>query len=245
MPTPPTSVQLWSLRDLTKTDFAATVAQVARIGYQGVETAGFGNLTPVEGAAAIKAAGLKVSGMHVGIAALRQEFDRVVADAQTCGARHIICPAWPNNQFLSAAACTAIGQELGAIGARLRAFGLRFHFHNHAAELAMVEGRRVFDWMLDAAAPRDLGCQADVYWLHRGDKDPAAFLREQGRRIELVHLKDEKEIGLGPVNFAPVFEAIDAIGSVEWQVVEVEAYTGTPLEGVAQSFAQLKTWGRA
>ena len=112
---PPTSLQLWSVRDLTKTDFAATVAQVAAIGYTGVETAGFGNLTATEGAAAIKAAGLHVSGMHVGIGALRHEFDRVVAEAQACTTRHIICPSWPKNQFATAASCTAVGQELGAI----------------------------------------------------------------------------------------------------------------------------------
>ncbi len=40
----PVSIQLWSLRDLTKTDFAATMAEVAKIGYTGVETAGYGNL---------------------------------------------------------------------------------------------------------------------------------------------------------------------------------------------------------
>lgn len=242
---PPTSLQLWSVRDLTKTDFAATVAQVAAIGYAGVETAGFGNLTAIEGAAAIKAAGLHVSGMHVGIGALRHEFDRVVAEAQACATRHIICPSWPKNQFATAASCTAVGQELGAIGARLRAFGLEFHFHNHAAELAVVEGRRVFDWLLDAAAPRDLGCQADVYWVHQGDKDPAEFIREQGRRIRLIHLKDEKELGLGPVDFPAVFTAMDSIGSVEWQVVEVEQYNHAPLDSVRLSFAQLKTWGRA
>ncbi len=245
MSTIPTSLQLWSLRDLVKTDFAGTVAQVAALGYQGVETAGFGNTTAADGAAAVKAAGLKVSGMHVGIQALRQDFDRVVTEALTCETKHVICPSWPKQQFISGAACTAIGEELGAIGARLRAFGLRFHFHNHAPELAVVEGRRVFDWMLDAAAPRDLGCEADVYWVHQGGKDPAAFIREQGRRISLVHLKDEKEIGGGPVDFPAVFAALDSVGTVEWQVVEVEAYTGTPLDGVKQSLEQLKSWGRA
>ena len=245
MSSTPTSLQLWSLRDLAKTDFASTVSQVAALGYQGVETAGFGNLNAKEGAAAIKAAGLKVSGMHVGLGALRQEFDRVVSEAFACETRHVICPSWPREHFVSGAACTAIGEELASIGARLRGFGLRFHFHNHAPELAVVDGRRVFDWMLDAAAPRDLGCEADVYWVHKGGKDPAAFIREQGRRIELVHLKDEKEIGGGPVDFPAVFAALDAVGTVEWQIVEVEAYTGTPLEGVKKSLEQLKAWGRA
>jgi sugar phosphate isomerase/epimerase len=241
----PTALQLWSLRDLVKTDFAATVATVAQMGYAGVETAGYGNLDAAAAAAAVKNAGLRVSGMHVGLAALRADLPKVIAEARGFGTRHVICPHWPKEEFTSAAACAAIGEELGGIGARLREVGLEFHFHTHASELAVVEGRRVFDWMLDAAAPRDLGCQADVYWVQRGGKDPAAFLREQGRRVRLVHLKDEKEIGGGPVDFSTVFAAMDAIGAVEWQIVEVEAYTGTPLEGVKQSLNQLKAWGRA
>jgi len=40
----PISLQLWSVHEETSRDFAATVAEVARIGYTGVELAGTGNL---------------------------------------------------------------------------------------------------------------------------------------------------------------------------------------------------------
>ncbi len=40
----PVALQLWSVREDAKRDFAATVAEVARIGYAGVELAGYGNL---------------------------------------------------------------------------------------------------------------------------------------------------------------------------------------------------------
>jgi len=245
MPNPKTSLQLWSLRDQTKDDFAATVQAVAAMGYAGVETAGWGNLEAAAASAAIRDAGLEVSGMHVNIRRLRAEFNQVVDEAVLCGARDIICPSWPKEHYRSGAACTQIGSELNELGARLRGLGFRFHFHNHAPELAVVDGRRVFDWMLDAAEPRNLGCQADVYWVHVGGKDPAAFIREQGRRITLLHIKDEKEIGTGPVDFAPVFAAAESIGAVEWYVIEVEQYNHAPLESVRQSLEQLRRWGKA
>lgn len=241
---PRTSVQLWSVRDHTKQDFAGTVAALAQMGYAGVETAGFGNLTAPEAAAAVRDAGLVVSGMHVGIQNFRTNFNQVIDDALTCGATDLIVPSWPRTLYRSAAACTQIGAELDALGARVAAYGLQLHFHNHDPEMVIVEGRRVFDWMLDAAAPAHLGCQADVYWVQKGGKDPATFIREQGRRITLLHLKDEKEIGTGPVDFAPIFEAVASIGSVRWQVVEVEHYNHDPLESVRLSLEQLKAWGQ-
>jgi len=241
----PVALQLWSIRDLVKTDFAAAVAEVAKIGYAGVETAGFGNLDAAGAAAALKSAGLTCAGMHVGIDELHRNLNGAITNAHLLGAKHVTCPSWPRDHFHSANACQGIGRELGSIGGAFRAQGIQFAYHNHAAELAVVDGRRVFDWMLDAAAPRDLACQADVYWVQVGGKDPAEFIREQGRRIRTLHLKDEAEIGGGPVDFAAVFEAADQIGAVEWQIVEVEKYNYEPMESVRRSFEQLRTWGRA
>lgn len=240
----PVALQLWSVREDTARDFAATVGAVARMGYAGVELAGYGNTDAKGAKAALDAAGLKVAGMHAGIGQLRSDLNQVVDDALRFGTKHVICPYWPHEHYHSAAACTRIGEELGAIGATFRAHGINFAFHNHAFEMKVVDGRRVFDWMLDAAAPRDLGCQADVYWVHVGGKNPVEFIREQGRRIRTAHLKDEKEIGTGPVKFDEVFAAFDAIGALEWYVVEVEQYNHVPLESVRLSIEQLKKWNK-
>lgn len=241
----PVSLQLWSLRDLTKTDFAAAMSEVAKIGYAGVETAGYGNLDAAAAAKAIADAGLKVSGQHVGIAALRADLSKVAHEAHLLGTTNVICPFYQRELFRSSAAASQIGEELDEIGAKLRGFGIQFHYHNHAFELAEVDGRSGYDWLLDAASPRNLLCQADVFWVHAGGKNPARFIREQGRRIKLLHLKDDKEIGGGPVNFQEVFEAVESIGALEWYVVEVEKYNHAPLESVRLSFEQLKKWGKA
>jgi sugar phosphate isomerase/epimerase len=241
----PLSLQLYSVRGDTGTDFAGTVAAVAKMGYTGVELAGYGNLDAKGAKAALDAAGLKVSGTHAGINALRNDFDTVVNDALLFGTRHVICPWWNPAQYLSAAACAQIGQELGGIGAALRAFGLQLSFHNHDGELKVVEGRIVFDWMLSAAAPRDLAAELDVYWAHVGGVPPEKFIGDHGARVQLLHLKDAKEIGLGPVDFTKVFAAAEQVGAVEWYVVEQEWYNHAPMESVRRCFDQLKAWGKA
>lgn len=239
----PIALQLWSLRDDVRRDFAATVGEVGRMGYHGVELAGYGNLDANGAKAALDVANLKVAGVHVGIAELQSDLNTVINDALLLGTRHVICPIWPAAHYLSAAACEH-GEQLGEIGKTLRSVGLTFSFHNHAAELKVVEGRSAFEWILGASAPRDLKAEPDVYWLHLGGCAPEKFLRDHGARCPLVHLKDEKELGLGPVDFAKVFSAIDQVGAVEWLIVEQEAYNHVPMESIRLCFEQLKKWGR-
>lgn len=231
-------------------DFAATVQAVADIGYRYVETAGYGNLDFKGAQAAIKAAGLKVSGMHVSAGALRDNFDTVVAEAKAFGCSHVTCPGWPKEDYATAAGCTRVGQELGGFGARMRDNGLKFSFHNHGAEFAVVEGRYVFDWMLDAAAPRDLGCQLDIYWAFRPGADPVQFIREQGRRITQLHFKDgsrehQSELGRGEIDYAKILEVSETIGACDFYIVEQEEYNFEPMESVRMCFEQLVAWDRA
>jgi sugar phosphate isomerase/epimerase len=240
----PVSVQLWSVRDHVAKDFAATVAALAKMGYQGVETAGYGNLDAAGAAAALKAARLRCSGMHVGIDALRGNLTQLVVEARLLGAKDLICPWMPKELFTTAAGAIEIGRELAAIGARLHGYGLHLSYHNHDGEMTLTEGQTTFEHLLDAAPAAHLGAELDVYWAKFAGLDPARLLRRLGARCRLVHLKDKQELGTGFVDFAPIFAAIDAIGAAQWQVVEVENYNHDPLESVRRSLEQLRKWRR-
>jgi sugar phosphate isomerase/epimerase len=242
---PQVALQLWSVRDDAKRDFAATAAAVARIGYAGVELAGYGNLDAKGAKDSLDAAGLKVAGMHVGYPGLRTDPNSVISDALLLGCRHVVCSWWPPAHFVSAAACERIGEQLGEVGRTLRAFGIQFGFHNHDSEFRIFDGRPAFDWILGATEPRYLFAEVDVYWAHYAGYSPAKFIRDHGARIPLVHLKDAKELGGGPVDFGAVFTATDSTGAVEWFVVEQEEYSHVPIESVRLCFEQMKSWGRA
>jgi len=226
-------------------DFAGTVAEIARIGYPAVELAGFGNLDAEGARAALANANLVVSGMHVGIAALRADLAKVIAEAKLLGTRHVTRPPLgrPPN-FPPSPTVEKIAAELDAFGAQLLSADLQLSFHNHAAEFQLLEGRPVFDWLLAASQPRHLAAEVDVYWVQIGGYSPEKFLRDHGARVKLVHLKDETELGLGPVDFPRVFATVESIGAAEWYVVEQEKYNHTPLESVRLCLEQLKRWGK-
>lgn len=248
----PVSLQLWSVRDAIADDFAATVKKVAAMGYAGVELAGYGKLDAQGAQAALKAAGLKASGMHVGLEGLQGDLAKVIAEAKGFGAAHVTCPSWDGEKLKTKAGCEAAGLELNRIGAALREAGIRLSFHNHGGEFAQVEGRFALDWMLDAAEPRNLSSQLDLYWVYYAGVDPAAYLRQLGRRVSLVHVKDgmgkagkQAELGTGKVDYQAIFEALDGVGTVDWLVVEQEEYNFDPMVSVEKCFQQLKAWGRA
>lgn len=244
MPTLPVSLQLWSVREDMKRDFAGTVAEVGRIGYAGVELAGYGNLEAKGAKDALDEAGLKVSGMHVGIAGLRADPEKVIGDALMFGTRHVIVPFWNPEQFVSVAAVEKIAEELNSVGSKLRASGLQLSYHNHAGEFKLLEGRTVFDWLLGASEPRNVTAEVDVYWVKVAGHSPETFIRDHGARVKLVHLKDETELGGGPVGFPAVFESVESIGAAEWYVVEQEKYNHPPLTSVRLCFEQLKKWDK-
>src|SRR5882762_10486401 len=62
----PISVQLYTLRKQTASDFPAVLTRLGEKGYVGVELAGFGDLTPEQLRRALDDAGLVVSSAHVG-----------------------------------------------------------------------------------------------------------------------------------------------------------------------------------
>lgn len=241
----PIALQLWSVREDVKRDFAVAVAEVSRIGYAGVELAGYGNLDAKGAKAALDAAGLKVAGMHVSFPSVSTDPWSVVNDAITLGAHHVACSWWPPAQFVSKYACQCIGEQLNKVGETMRSFGISFGFHNHESEFKIFDGRPAFDWILGASEPRNVFAEVDVYWVQHAGYSPGKFIRDHGARIPLVHLKDAREIGAGPVDFKEVFDAADSVGAVKWYIVEQETYSHAPMVSVGLCLEQLKAWGRA
>jgi sugar phosphate isomerase/epimerase len=241
----PVALQLWSLRDDCARDFAGTVSAVSKMGYTGVELAGYGNLDAKSAKAAIEAAHLKVAGMHHPIQAFNDDVQKIVGDALLLGSPNVTCAWWPDTHFVSDTACQEIGRRLNEIGSMMRAYGLRFSYHNHGGEMRRLNGRTALEWMLGASEPRNVEAEVDVYWANFGGVPPGDLLRRLGSRCTLVHLKDSKEIGRGPVDFREVFAAVDSVGAAEWLIVEIDEYSRPPLESVQECIEKLREWGRA
>jgi sugar phosphate isomerase/epimerase len=250
----PVSVQLYTLRDLAKTDLPGVLKSLAKIGYSGGELAGYGNLkSATEVRKAFDDAGLVVSGAHVGIDQLEKDLDGVIADHKTLGNTNVIIPWLGEERRQDAAAWRAFAATCNDIGRKLADAGLTLSYHNHDFEFKTFDGTYGLDIFWQHSDPKYVNAELDVYWVVRGGVDPVAYIKQLGSRVKLIHLKDmatgeEKKfapVGTGVIDFVPITDAAAAVG-VEWGAVEQDnCYGMDPLESVRISFDNLKKLGIA
>ena len=85
-------VQLYTVRDDMKKDFAGTLAKVAQIGYKEVEFAGYFDHSAKSVRDILHRNGLTAPAAHVGFPVLGKEWDKVIDDAHIVGHHYLICP---------------------------------------------------------------------------------------------------------------------------------------------------------
>ena len=246
-------VQLYSVRDDIRADYDATIAAVAEMGYTGVEAAGYNEgqfygMSPADFKKSIEDAGMEVLSSHTSrpLADNPAEtnwdetwawWDTAIQAHKDAGMKYIVAPWMPTPATL--ADLQAYCDYYNQIGERCNAAGLRFGYHNHNFEFTEIEGELMYDYMLENTDPDKVFFQMDVYWVIEGGHDPVAYFNNYPGRFELLHIKDETEIGKsGKVDFENIFNNVDESGA-KYMIVEVERYTGTPLEGVKESYDYL------
>jgi sugar phosphate isomerase/epimerase len=236
MATIPISLQLYSIRDYTSKDFAAATAMVAEMGYTHVELAGFGNLKSAEAArAALDAAGLKVSGAHIGFDRWA-ELEQVLDEADVLGNQNLIIP-WIAPELRTVDGYRHVARVLNQSSIAAKQRGKRVAYHNHEFELKPPTGPAPagagtsplcgLDLLWANTDSASVFAELDLYWLKVGGVDPLAYMRKLGRRTLIIHLKDQSkshpdrfaEVGTGTLDF-PALMAAAAELNVQYAVVE-------------------------
>lgn len=247
-------LQLYSVRDDIKKDFKGTVASVAKMGYTGIEAAGYANgqfygLSPEDFKKEIESTGMKVLSSHLNkrlnddIAATDWDgiwkwWDVAVDAHKRAGMKYVIVPSMPRLKTL--ADLKVYCDYYNKIGEKCNQAGMRFGYHNHDFEFVKVEDQLMYDFMLKNTDPQKVFFQMDVYWVVKGGYSPVDYFHNYPGRFEVLHIKDNKELGQsGMVGFDAIFSNTEKAG-VKYLVVEVEKYNFKPLESVKMSLDYLQ-----
>lgn len=229
------SLQLYTIRSETALDFLGACRRVAEIGFEWVEPAGFGGISPERLQRELEGMGLGVSGSHVACEAVLEEAERTIEDHQALGCREVTVASLPRKFRRSKEAWLQIAGRLNETAERFAGAGIRLGYHNHDFEFERFAGRAGWDILFDSA-PR-LCAQVDTFWVVKAGRNPAECIRRLSGRVPSVHVKDMREdgedveFGLGVLDWEDIFAACDET-RVETLVVEMDNPKLPPFESI-------------
>lgn len=238
-------LQLYSLRDAARQDLERTLAEIAAIGYDDLELLGsFRNfdMPPARLRELLDKNGLRAPSTHVGGAAL-DDLDRQLDEARTLGHEYLTVASLPIRGTPTLDDYRRWADRLNEAGRVARARGVWIAFHNHAGDLAPIDGTVPYDVFVERTDPTVVRHQLDTGNTMMAGRDPFEYLARFGSRYWSFHVKDvprlgatsDAELGTGVMDFRKLLASIDRIDE-KHLFVEQETYPGAPLESVRRDF---------
>ena len=234
------ALELYTVRDETRHDFAGTLQRVAHIGYAGVEFAGYGNLNSSEMSALLAETRLKAVSTHLGLDGLGSpQLGASIRYCKDIGCSFIVLPSLPK-EYRTQEGIRVLAPRLDAIGRLCQEHGITFAYHNHDFEFTRVGAIYLLDYLLQTTNPSLVKIELDVYWAAHAGIDPGSYLQVLADRVVLVHLKDMAadrsmtEVGKGILNMQQICAFAQARGL--WGIVEHDHPQIPSLESARISF---------
>lgn len=248
----PIAIQLYTLRaDVYPggADLPGVLKTVADIGFRGVEFAGLHGNEPGDIAKLLKDLGLQVSSSHAGVPTT-ETVQRIADTELALGNRRVIGGFGPDD-FKTVDAAKASAAKFQEAAELLRPYDMTFGFHNHWWEFYTLDGRYVYDILMEEAP--DMFSELDVYWCAFGKADPVKTVGQFKSRLPLLHIKDgmleegkhvHTAVGSGKLDMPAIIEAADE-SVLEWLIVELDACETDMLDAVKESYRYLTSNGLA
>jgi sugar phosphate isomerase/epimerase len=236
-------VQLYTVRDALKADFDGTLRKVAAIGFQEVEFAGYMGRTPAQVKASLKAAKLAAPSAHLDLELLEKSWAPTVEAARTIGLEYLVVAWIDAARRASIEDYKRIADTFNQLGRQANAAGLRFGYHNHAYEMAPIDGQVPYDVLLENTDPSLVCFEMDLYWTVAGGQEPLAYFAKYPGRFPLVHVKDRTaqgkmvDVGAGAIDWATIFAHRKQAG-IKHEFVEHDE-PGDPFASIAASYSYL------
>ncbi len=241
------AVQLYTVREETNKDFIGTLEKVSKMGYEGVEFAGYGDIPASKMAETLKRLGLKAAGSHVRLDLLKDNLNEVIAYNLEIGNQYILCP-WA--KFETKNDYVQMAEFLNVAGKKCKESGLTLGYHNHDFEFKTFDGEYGLDILYKETNPSYVIAELDTYWVQRGGIDPIGYIKKYAGRCPLIHLKDMEageakdyaEVGNGIMDIEGIVAAAEQSG-VKWAIVEQDKCKRSSLESISISMENLKKMG--
>ena len=247
----PIALQLYSVRGDCAKDIDAALAAVAKMGFAGVEFAGYYKYggKAKELRAKLDELGLKAAATHISTKTLRGDaLNQTIEFHKEIGCKYLIAPG--DGDFTNPEKSTALAEFFNETAAKLKPHGLACGYHNHKHEFAKAGDSNYWELFAQRTG-KDVVLQIDCGWAAAAGQDCADLMKRYPGRMQVVHVKPtvfgaaagKKAIfGQDSVNWGPILTACRDLGATAWLTLEQEAYPDgkSPMECTALSLAALK-----
>jgi sugar phosphate isomerase/epimerase len=250
-------LQLYTVRDLMKSDFDGTIAKVASIGYKEVEFAGYFGRTGRQVRAACEKNGLAPVSTHIQYEELDDKFASVIETSKTIGLRYIVCPFIKEELRKSPDIWKQASEKFNRCGEQSKKAGMQFAYHNHWFEFLPVDGKLPYDELLKLCDPNLVKMEMDLCWITAAGGDPLKYFNAYPGRFPLVHVKDLHtipkvtaggaqnygdtvdltEVGSGLIDWKKIFAQSDKAG-IKHYIVEHD-HPKQPFDSIKTSYEYL------
>lgn len=236
-------VQLYTLRDLMKDAFVPTLEKVAKIGYEGVEFAGYGDMPIKALRDVVVDLGLTPVSSHVSLNELQNRLSGVIEEASVLQLEYVFCPYLPEELRRSKSDYQQLAEFFNRVGESFAEVDIRFGYHNHAFEFLTFDNTFALDYLYEHTQKEYVKAELDLYWIAYAHQDPSEYIRRYAGRCPVVHLKDMTadderffaEVGQGTLNWPGILSAAEE-SDVQWYIVEQDVCRNNPLESIQMSF---------
>src|SRR6185295_7453881 len=185
----PFGLQLYSVRNECAKDLVGTVTAVAKMGYKGVEFAGYHGRDAKTLRKLLDDFGLKCCGTHLGLDTLLGdklpptiEFNRIL------GNPFLIVASLPGQYTKTRQGWEEAADRMSEVADRLKPHGMRTGYHNHSIEFKPIDGVLPWDIFFNRAK-REVVIQFDTGNGVAEGGDPMIFLKKYPGRVASVHVK--------------------------------------------------------
>ena len=244
------AAQMYTVRQYTQTenDIEKSLYRIKQIGYSAVQVSAFGTYRPEFLRDVLQENGLRAVATHTPYERILLDTDTVIKEHKIAG---IPVVGLGYRRFMSIEETDAFLDEILPAARRIRDAGLRFAYHNHQWEFVRFGGVRPMDRILERTSPEEIALIADAYWLQYAGVSPQRFLRENAKRIALVHFKDMRldaadgtqrfaEVGAGNIDHDELVSAMRETGIGCAAVEQDECYGEDPFDCLRQSREYIK-----
>ena len=241
----PVGLELYSVRNELKRDPQATVRAVAGMGYQGVEF-----YAPYFEWTESQTKEMRKLLDDLGIRCFSTHNDSSFFSSENLPKAREFNLILGSNYVVMASAepkpgvdgWKAVAETLNSAAEQFESAGLKAGYHNHQLEFTPVANQPMHGRPIEIIAKNTkptIMLQLDVGTCLEAGSDPVAWIRANPGRIRSLHLKDWSPepakgyavlFGEGTADWENIFAASEAVGGVEYYLVEQEGSRFSELE---------------